>query len=927
MAITILDTILDEEFRATAEQTGTADDNDVTLATFNLSAMKSASDNVITADSLVLYSSPTGFPQHAQKQNFVSSTNQVTDYELVVAAGGVATTLYVGSNQVFLYATSDPNIVIGRLGNGTTADPAGAVVLIIGVVETKDGGGLVTNADMWVCQYAPFVEGDKDEVDSLDQLDLSGLISLKSTFTTATEVPFDNFATVPSGQDAFALVGPTSGSSTIDLLITGFTGSTVGTVNVSEQGLGSNSQSVDESESLRIDIVDANAANFANADEASEVHDEANLGYAGGHKPAINATFEIEQINPTGNTAKLSIFAYDTATNFQGAGFNANAISNPGTPVQIDAADVIILNAAGTDITAAFLARAGASITQNGNGVNIVGLLVHEQVKFSTDGVTFNRFTITNIDATSGKDSFDVGSIKVTTLVGGTDTESTDVGDNLIFQDDGPNIDAVSGATVPTVRVDESDFATNGSASFSGLFTAPDYGADATGTLSYILGVSAPNVDSGLDDTLTGQNVLLTYDSATNTVFGKNADGDEVFRITVNSSGQVTLDQSSSVVHGDTGSDDEDSSLMAASLVTLTARVVDSEGATTGDSDSATVNIGNSFIFEDDGPPALGASPDVSAPNNLEVKNVLASSDSAGQDTSSYVLTPGNDGQLSYIIQGPADSSGDFTWQYFDVDGSGTAGLDEIKGQYKGNDLYTLELESNGSYTFKMIGTLPSTPLELTSEEIKAGGPQTNSIDVGVAGPDPRFVNIAATGGPINESNDNVGVTNGNFDTGEALTFTFWNGATQLSFFGMNIGTKSASGGTYDWSATPTGGGAAITGTATVAKNGTIVIDTGGVAVNSITVTKASGSTTKIGLDDIDILVPPNDVQLSFTVELKDGDSDPETASFTVDIDGDNDGDWEASVNSLSVINTNSSELSASLFDHDQALRVSYDLM
>lgn len=931
MALTVSNTILDEEFRPSAQQTGTGDDNDVAVATFDASAIKTA----ITALALNLYSAPSGFPQHAEKTNFVSSTNQVSDYELIVAGGGVPTDLYVGGNQVFLYATSNSNVVVGRLGTGTTPDAAGAVVLIIGVEETKDGSGLVTNADMWVCQYAPFVDAQQNLVDADDQLDLSGLVTLKSTYSTSEEVPFDSFADVPSGQDEFALIGPSSGSSTIDLLVTGFTGSTVGTVNVSEQGLGSNSQSVDEGESLRIDIVNATAPDFAKADEASEVHDEANLSYSGGHQPAVNATFEIEQINPAGNTAKLSLFAYETATNFQGDGFNANAISSPGDAVTIDVEDVRILNAAGTDITAAFLARAGASITQNGAGVNIVGLLVHEQVKFSTDGETFNRFTVTNIDATSGKDSFDVGSIKITTLVGGTATESTDVGDNLIFQDDGPSIDAVAGATVPTIRVDESDFATDASASFTGLFTAPDYGADASGTLSYILGVSAPGVDSGLDDTLTGQNVLLTYDSATNTVFGKNTDGDEVFRITVNSGGQVTLDQSRSVENGDTASDDEDSGQIAANLITLTAKAVDSEGATTGDSDTASVGIGNSFVFEDDGPSPLGASPDAGAPNNLEVKNLLATSDAAGQDTSSYVLTPGNDGQQSYVIQGPADAAGDFTWQYFDVDGSGTAGLDEIKGFYKNDPLYTLELESNGSYTFKMIGTLPSTPLPLSSEEIKAGGPNSNSIEVGILGTDPRFVKISATGGPINESNDNVGVTNGNLDTGEALTFQLFNGATLLNFQGIEIGTKSASGGTYGWTAHVVGTppGDFITGTdEVVLKNGTIIIsaaDLGGATIDSITITKEGGSTTKIGIDDINILVPPADVQLGFTVELKDGDSDPETASFTVDIDGDNDGDWEASVNALSVINPESSQFSAfASFEADQLLRHNdYDLI
>jgi hypothetical protein len=43
--------------------------------------------------------------------------------------------------------------------------------------------------------------------------------------------------------------------------------------------------------------------------------------------------------------------------------------------------------------------------------------------------------------------------------------------------------------------------------------------------------------------------------------------------------------------------------------------------------------------------------------------------------------------------------------------------------------------------------------------------------------------------------------------------------------------------------------------------------------------------------------VPPDDVQLGFTVELKDGDGDAATQSFVVDIDANNDGVYDATVN------------------------------
>ena len=69
MSLTIFDTTLDEEFRAT--QAGTADDNDVAVATFDASAVKSSID-VLSLNVLTGFS---GFPQHAERANFVKPAN------------------------------------------------------------------------------------------------------------------------------------------------------------------------------------------------------------------------------------------------------------------------------------------------------------------------------------------------------------------------------------------------------------------------------------------------------------------------------------------------------------------------------------------------------------------------------------------------------------------------------------------------------------------------------------------------------------------------------------------------------------------------------------------------------------------------------------------------------------------------------------
>jgi hypothetical protein len=922
MSLTILNTIIDEEI-ARPGTTGTLDEHDVSTATFDASNFKAALTTL--AIPAVQFLSTTGFPQYAEKTSFVSSSNPVTDYFLTgsatgtpLSASGTATLLKVGDTTVFLFPTSNPDIVIGRVGteggaSPDTASASGAIAFIIGIEETK-AAGFVTQADMWIALYSNLTHNGTDLVDSADQLDLANLVYLGSSFDTTTNIPFENFDGVPSGNNLFNVIFPSNGSSAVQLLLTGSAGAALSTVNVSTTGIGAGSQHIDVNATLRIDTVQGMVK--ANVDAAPEVNQAGNIAYtdtadAGtdARVELVGADFEITQVNPGSASARVDIrlSAFNVAGQDQGQTY-LNNINVNGTSVQIDAADIIVKNGAGTDITSTL------TITQDGNSVIIRGLDDGTagdkndgyQVFFTTDGVRFDRMLITNIDGEGS--TFDVGNIHVTAVEGGSATEFAELGSRLKFQDDGPSITA-SGATLSALTDDDSTFATNASASFAGLFNTPNAGADAPASVGYTLGVtlsggSAPN--SGLVETATGDSIFLFFESGI--VRGRSGDnagaaasGPIVFEISVNSSGLVTLDQKGAVFHTDNNLHDSTSSAMTAGLITLTATVSDSEPDATDDSASASANIGNLFLFKDDGPVLTAQAAGSGTPNNLQVDNNL--SDAADStDFSSYGLLPGNDGQKSYTIVGPEDALGTFRWTYDDATMTSITGT--VRVGTTDQDLYTLVLNpATGRYDFTMIGSVPGTQLSLDVNDIKAGGPNSNSIVVGALD-DPRSIEIAATGGPINESNDNVGVTNGNLDSGEALTFRLLNGTTEIDFQGISIGTKTASGGTYNWSATPAAGGAALTGSVTILKNAAIVITPamlGNVLIDSITITKADGSTTKIGLDDIDIFVPPNDIQLGFTVELKDGDNDTTTQSFVVDIDADNDGDWESNVSALSL--------------------------
>ena len=100
------------------------------------------------------------------------------------------------------------------------------------------------------------------------------------------------------------------------------------------------------------------------------------------------------------------------------------------------------------------------------------------------------------------------GLVTLTATVTDGDGDSTSataaIGPTLRSRTDGPVVTAST--TQPVLTVDESDLATNASASFAGVFT-PTFGADGAGNVAYALGINAGS--TGLIDTATGEAVEL----------------------------------------------------------------------------------------------------------------------------------------------------------------------------------------------------------------------------------------------------------------------------------------------------------------------------------------------------------------------------------------------------------------------------------
>ncbi|MFM7312284.1 MAG: DUF5801 repeats-in-toxin domain-containing protein, partial [Cyanobium sp.] len=257
-----------------------------------------------------------------------------------------------------------------------------------------------------------------------------------------------------------------------------------------------------------------------------------------------------------------------------------------------------------------------------------------------------------------------------------------------------PTIEA--GASEPVLTVDESNAAdgsqpapggAHSEADFAGAFIS-SFGADGGGSVTYQL--TTVGGASGLFDVETGLAINLylingqvvgSTATAANLVTAGNTD----FTVSVDGSGNVTLDQIQALKHGDSSNPDDSVSL-ADGLIGLKATITDRDG----DAKDVTLNIGANLVFKDDGPSitalsyATAGAVETDETNQLNVTVtstsavfsggvVTAGADGGTPDTSllintsatGWVTTAGSneivliaDGENNNIVYGKYDSDG-----------------------------------------------------------------------------------------------------------------------------------------------------------------------------------------------------------------------------------------------------------------------------
>ncbi|MFM5403179.1 DUF5801 repeats-in-toxin domain-containing protein, partial [Aeromonas veronii] len=480
----------------------------------------------------------------------------------------------------------------------------------------------------------------------------------------------------------------------------------------------------------------------------------------------------------------------------------------------------------------------------------------------------------------------------VTDADGDRASASVDLGANDVFrfEDDGPSISAGSAAN-DSLQVDESNLSLNASTSFASLFTS-SFGADGAGTLVYSLNVSAAGADSGLNDTATGQDILLYLESGS--VVGRvgGSSGSVAFTLSVNSSGEVTLDQVRAIAHTPNSGPDQESSLLSANLVQLVGTITDKDG----DSQSASVDLGSAISFKDDGPSISAGS---AANDSLQVDESNLSLNASTSFASLFTSSFGADGAgtLVYSLNvsaAGADSGLNDTATGQDIllyleSGSVVGRV----GGSSGSVAFTLSVNSSGEVTLDQVRAIAHTPNSGPDQESsllsanlvqlvgtitdKDGDSQSASVDLGSAisfkddGP-----SISANA--VVQLDDDAlagGIAGGTGDDPNAVNVS--------GILGHSFGADGA--GSVQWLTT----GAPAGFTYETNPAGALLVKQGATTVLTVTLNSATGAYSVTQNSPIQHANADQENNQAFTLNYKvnDGDGDTATGTLAINVDDD----------------------------------------
>lgn len=370
----------------------------------------------------------------------------------------------------------------------------------------------------------------------------------------------------------------------------------------------------------------------------------------------------------------------------------------------------------------------GVNDVPNANGVVAFALAVNP-----LNGEVFQVQYLSLLHPTGGASydesiSLDAGAVQMSVTRADGDGDTATDSDNNIglqvrFEDDGLSIVA-NPTGAPSISVDETALGDNNFASYAGGFTVT-LGADGAGATPRSYSLSTGGGDSGLIESGTGLSVFLF--KVGDDIVGKSGanagaaeTGTTVFIVSIDQSGQVTLDQQRAVVHNPNVSANDSTTMNSVGAVVVNATAYDGDG----DSASAQLNIGQLLNFVDDSPTITAQilSDSVNFVDNAFVTHSL--NGSVGAD-----ITNASHQSLSGLFQYQITSFSEPTSVYPNLDGVLSAGgtvLTYYTDATHTTAVYQLTLDQTansgaGSYTFTVLEPPPITQTNFDFTDLPSG--------------------------------------------------------------------------------------------------------------------------------------------------------------------------------------------------------------
>ncbi|WP_447747374.1 retention module-containing protein [Pseudomonas nicosulfuronedens] len=615
-------------------------------------------------------------------------------------------------------------------------------------------------------------------------------------------------------------------------------------------------------------------------------HDDApSINANAGNAPTLTVDETVLATDANGNFS--GAFTSSTGADGGSVGYSLSATSGTASGLQTTSGQSIVLVKVSDTLVEGRVGNASGAVAFSLTLDSATGALKLDQ-----------QMALKHTDAANPDDSVSLPGNKISLVATITDGDndhksaSIDLGDKLVFKDDGPALIA-GGSLTGQVMEDalpngNPDGASDTTVAKGSLGALVNFGADGPGAFSL-----TGDYSSLISQHLRSGGVELGY-SVVGNLLTATAGAKTIFTLSVDATGNYEFKLVGPLDHPlHNGSDTEQLALNLGGLIK----------ATDGDGDPVSLGSGSLVINVQDDLPVVHSEPpcqDVSDVQGFVLNGTLD-------------VSFGGDGLGAFDLSGNTAPDG-LTYVVTQLPGGGSQ-LTAYDGSNEA--FFVLKVNADGTYNFEMLNSRPISTVEYDLTQVAAGGPRP-SITLAADG---LSVVFSSPNGNVNPSDNGMGVGTNNLITpGETLNIAFSEKIYDVSFDVQKLSTSDV----LSWKVLGDGGVVLATGTfsppAGYGENSSASFNlltdghfTSGSAFqlseggfNSVVLSSNSGDYRVVTVSAGQSVLP-DDVDLNFHLGITDGDGDSTALNLCLEL---------STPQPLLVVGSNSSDLDGSSTQH-----------